>query len=643
MVITVFFPRLFGPILLFLLGAVPQTLAHEISAATAEKDAILGSAYKSEQETFPSQACFSGDKISSGAATSTFSFEQSLTEAQASRELGFGAGGRARYGVVEASASARFLKNSISNEYSVSAVWLSEYRLPTDKLSNPKLSPIGESVQDNFERWAITCGDEYVTEITRGARLFFSIRIDFSSREEKQKFEAEFSLSGPLFSAQADMNQSSREFSRGSRVTISALQVGGDVSKVTALFEDTDQKNSGFVQCTLGDFAKCTDVVSAALTYATDVGNGFPSQIAPGATPGAAPLIYRSEPYSSAGVFIQDYPGLNEATKQARERLSDEFEKNLKLSILADRLIEIGVGQERILEIVNERSKIDSNVEKALSASKICYNRPEYCSSAVSTTDFVSINQAVFTLPPAITGAFVLMNIEKGVWDRNDSVSMLQSCKDHIYEGWNCNIWDFTINDAPVSAGLRIYGASVVEANVYFEDRLVKTIPLRLESGSDKTGKRFPDGAILIVQSSRSNPGWVDINVEELRTSLLSEIPKGDGIFYVEIVDAFERVTRFDLEYQKWDYQISSDVSGRTKASLSVFMRNRWWDPSSGGATLTGVGNWNADSRIKFVLEYPSGKDVLRQLALPFEYLGGFFIQKGPSGPEVGYSVSFAK
>jgi len=166
-------------------------------------------------------------------------------------------------------------------------VWLSEYHLPTRKLAAVKKNEIGAAVAGNDEHWAETCGDEYVEEITKGGKLFFSIRVDFGSKEQKQEFEEHFSLAGPLFSANQGLKTASREFSKDTKITVSALQIGGDVSKITNLFGDSNTGQAGFVQCTLGSLEDCAKVVGAALTYATDTQHGFPSQLDPNAKPGA--------------------------------------------------------------------------------------------------------------------------------------------------------------------------------------------------------------------------------------------------------------------------------------------------------------------------------------------------------------------
>ncbi|HEX7678330.1 MAG TPA: hypothetical protein VF713_09410, partial [Thermoanaerobaculia bacterium] len=154
-----------------------QAVASDVDASTANRTAVIGTGYQSEKQLM-SGKCLDASTTWTGQPTSTFNFSQSLTEQQASNELGVSLGGRARFGVVETSATANFMRSAVSNKYSVSAVWLSDYRLPTQKLlaqpNSQLLSPVGRAVDGNDERWAETCGDEYVEEITKGAKLFFS-------------------------------------------------------------------------------------------------------------------------------------------------------------------------------------------------------------------------------------------------------------------------------------------------------------------------------------------------------------------------------------------------------------------------------------------------------------------------------------
>ncbi len=97
-------------VLVTTLLAASEGRAEDIIAATSSRQAVLGSAYNSKKQDFVGQSCIVGTPSPTGTATGTFNFTQSLTESQAAEQLGFGVGGRARFGVVEANASAQFMR-----------------------------------------------------------------------------------------------------------------------------------------------------------------------------------------------------------------------------------------------------------------------------------------------------------------------------------------------------------------------------------------------------------------------------------------------------------------------------------------------------------------------------------------------------
>jgi hypothetical protein len=105
--------------------------ANVIAAETAKQQADLGWAFRSDKEDFVGQACIqegdgNGKAKTSGPSQSGFTFSQSLSEAQAASELGFGMDGRASYGVSDYSIAADFYQQSVSSSFSISSIWESE-------------------------------------------------------------------------------------------------------------------------------------------------------------------------------------------------------------------------------------------------------------------------------------------------------------------------------------------------------------------------------------------------------------------------------------------------------------------------------------------------------------------------------------
>ena len=434
--------------------------------------------------------------------------------------------------------------------------------------------------------------------MTRGARLFFSIRIDFSSKDKKDEFANSFSISGPLFSAEANLNKASKQFSRDAKITVTAYQVGGDVSKVTALFPSTPVGKTGFVQCQLGDLQTCADVIRDALGYATNVATGFPSQLEPGAKPGGAPLEFRTALYSAAGLFLNGYPYLDLVNRQARTRLQAIFETEFRHSILVDRLLDLGPGPERFTALTAQRKLVDTNMGNILDASKTCYEDAHGCAPAVNALVVANVDEAALQLPPSPTAEYRLLSTSKGLWDRPSSIAIMMSTRRVV--GITGQPEDRRVNLAEVepsgstSVVLLVHGTSLTTADLFFENRFLRSIVL---GGSDSSfAEKFGTGwAALVVDTTRANPGWLDVFIWGEREALMTkDMPVADGVFYFLVRDAFGRASRFDIEYEKWKLETQGKVTVRT-----IETRNRWWDPSSAGTSASGEGPWTNQSQMR--------------------------------------------
>ena len=380
-----------------------SAFASEIVSGTGNLEATLGSAYHTEQEAFGAAKCIAAPiSAAAGKAEADLDFSESMSEEKVSSELGFTVGMKARFGIVKASAGASFLKESQSSSLSVSAVWESSYKFPVSKLilDNAELSEIGKNVMANAaqsdERWSKTCGDEFVTELTKGAKLFFSVRVDFASEQDKNAFSADFSLSGPFAGVQTTMKQASERFGRRTKVTISAFQMGGDVSKISEIFGQTDEGRGQFLQCTLGDFENCGKVIATAVNYASNTSTGFPSQLEEGSKFGPATLVYRTAPYTDIGIYPLHYPYADQVIKLARKELSDIFEHQFDLAVAVDRLLAQKTIGDRAPVIRTEKEKIDRNIDLVMGVSETCYNTPLGCFDAVHALNLEQINEKEF-------------------------------------------------------------------------------------------------------------------------------------------------------------------------------------------------------------------------------------------------------
>jgi hypothetical protein len=139
--------------------------------------------------------------------------------------------------------------------------------------------------------------------------------------------------------------------SKDVRVSIGILQLGGDVSQISNVFnvEANQEQRSAFVECTLGTFDKCSFVLDQALAYATGSSDSaFPKQLERFTQAGAAAndlpvglavMRYLTKPYPELITLTPKPPVIGGALKAARDRVIDEFERQLTFSITAERFL----------------------------------------------------------------------------------------------------------------------------------------------------------------------------------------------------------------------------------------------------------------------------------------------------------------
>jgi hypothetical protein len=384
--------------LLFALLLISSAYATEIPT-TRNMAPMLGQGYLSERQSLAGE-CLTGETVFEGSPEASISYASSISEQQLASELGLAAGAKARLGVMQASASASFFNASRSDAFSVSAIYTGTYFFKNRILKNPKLV----NLNLNPEQWRETCGDEYVAQQTLGAKLFFSIRIDFLSEQEKNAFATHFSFDSPLASASAAVNRAVSSLSKRTRVTINVLQIGGKVDRVTEIFQGKDSTAYQFVQCSSGNFEKCQAVLAQAVAYATDTKNGFPSQINP-EDGGPAVLSSTTQSYRMANIFLEMTPELDSQIKLARQQISQKYEVAYKQYSRVRRLIRDGVmrlspkQREKFTEM--EVFLFDF-LQRSTESSLRCFNSPKQCSAAYQDIDEALYVEKDFLVEPEI-------------------------------------------------------------------------------------------------------------------------------------------------------------------------------------------------------------------------------------------------
>lgn len=148
-------------------------------------------------------------------------------------------------------------------------------------------------------------------------------------RRKKHELVGRINLDSPLAGLNAQLSTHSDAANRDAKVTISAYQFGGDISKLSTIIGGREGAQA-FTECTLGSFVACSKVILGILIYASDPETGVPAQLSPDSEPGPAVLSYGVTPYEAFGIFDTAFPGLKEAVMLARDELSSKFETNYR-------------------------------------------------------------------------------------------------------------------------------------------------------------------------------------------------------------------------------------------------------------------------------------------------------------------------
>ncbi|MCU0545585.1 MAG: leucine-rich repeat domain-containing protein [Oscillatoriaceae cyanobacterium Prado104] len=384
----------------------------EIPSASQANKALLGEGYNSEEESFVGE-CVTGTVEFVGAQESSVVFSRSLSATETADSLGFSIGASARYGLYKGSMSARFASEASANNYSEVTVYSAQYRFKNRKLKYTGLTAVGEaakgfSTDNNFvgENWVKVCGHEYVEQVTLGATLFISAKIEFSSRSKKQEFNLQFKVKGPAFSVSSELEKASKLFGSTASITIQAYQIGGDISRVSAIFgtgsdakvTSPDGKNvHAILVCSMTNPSACLKVLDNALFYATDTQDpsAFPQQIRPDSDfgntnnpNGPAELSYITNPWSNLAL-ISPPPIISDAIKAAREDLSLQFEINLKYRNRVRSLLTgpIRLSQSQRANIEEIDIIISDNLKLIYETAIICYTKLDECVEKVAQTN----------------------------------------------------------------------------------------------------------------------------------------------------------------------------------------------------------------------------------------------------------------
>lgn len=377
-------------------GSSAKVRDAEIPAGGRTGQAILGTGWDLEQEAFRGN-CLDGDTVYTGQQVSSAIWDIVTDASEIQSKLGFTADARARYGAAKASLAAEFAKNSTSNAYSMVMTYKTEVRFKNAYLKDPKLTDVGKRyvsvdpgsgaliIKDDFKNG---CGHEYVQEVLLGAALYMTVRIDFSTKEDKQRFAGRVSFATPASKVTSSLETASSDFKNQASVKVHMYQLGGDVSQLSTALGGAKtsidgQSSYALVDCSITNLEACRGAINGMLKYASDNSDNatsFPKQFGtenwkPGQPGGPAVIAYATKSYYTAGITPPN-PFVDQSVKAARESLFAAFDRQLELSSRINALVKgtipLSPQQQASINAVN--TTVNENIAKIAGAGDTCYN-----------------------------------------------------------------------------------------------------------------------------------------------------------------------------------------------------------------------------------------------------------------------------
>jgi hypothetical protein len=297
-------------------------------------------------------------------------------------ELGFSMGAKAHFGIASGSIKATAAQSMSTDAFSTVWVFEADYIADSDELDfeQPiRLTAIGEQAAAN-NTWQRDCGDEFVYQIQKGAKLFVIYRLDFRSESARRDLEARVSGKSTFGEVNAELRLLSNMLAKQARLSVEAYQFGGEPWKlggvVNGATESSDQAREGaraLARCGASDLGACETFITNAVTYATDMRaqDGFAKQV----ERRASAKLYITAPWARLNRGTERNLG-NEMVKTARRDLEQFFDRLLRVRLRVERLLASSwVGRQQRAEIAPWQETLDGYDVDVMDAVQACYDK----------------------------------------------------------------------------------------------------------------------------------------------------------------------------------------------------------------------------------------------------------------------------
>lgn len=381
---------------------------------------ILGGGYDSKRDRFKPERCLNGTFSNEGGSSGTVNMDIKYTQKDLYKKFGATLNGNATLGLFKLSAAASFLQETIETSLSKSFVFGYKLEFPNRRFAldyTKPLSEIGALVVNSLSCFSNICGTHYISQVKQEAEMYFAVSFNFSSKQKKEQFEAEFNVKygGGLASLKGAVNSLSTEVKKSGSINMKAMQNGGDATQLANIFGTTSGEIAPIIQCTLDNFAKCEAVIDKALSYAR---NDFSKQ------------LQKPESWYTSDYYFSRYDEIpigapvaspvDPEVTLAREELRKEYERevaNLRTINALTNATDIPTDIKKNMPLATIRDSINTNIALIRSAAAWCFSDVTQCIAKKNQTlDSLLAYQTVIPFFSTTSAQTTIAAFSSGGW-----------------------------------------------------------------------------------------------------------------------------------------------------------------------------------------------------------------------------------
>jgi hypothetical protein len=337
--------------------------------------AWLGAGIDSDRNWLKSQKCLAGTPQPLGNSKTELSAKLISSFKDVLEIKKKSAGGKLSIGFFNAHAKAKYQKMFRETSYTQSYVLNYDVNLGNVRLGNPSLSQKGRNLDAcSFRKY---CGDKYVTEITKGGRVYVEMNFTFKSQQQKREFSAgggfgfekDICCTSVSVNLEASVSKLSKKTKRESSLEVVAHQEGGKVENLINIFGSKGNTTT----CSLDNLAPCKKAVNDIITY---IQKGF----APTLRNHPSILEYKYVGFDSImGVPSKLISDVTAEITQARQVLAAEYQKRLIHRERVNKLLQYTLPSARKQKMTTLKNALTKDVNNLSKAANVCFSDLSQC------------------------------------------------------------------------------------------------------------------------------------------------------------------------------------------------------------------------------------------------------------------------